>query len=148
MSPISLGFYSEAASRSGQLQGGFPPLVTSVVNDLHEPGGSLIGMADSAASDWPVSITSMARWRLWPLQAQRFHLQLATDFAVTILASFNVCSPWGRGCRSSTLYRTNASNVVAVVTEHLARPCGNLSPNLPGQTKHLPSIAHHFVEDG
>lgn len=51
MSPISLSFYSEAASRSGQLQGGSPPPVTSVVNDLHEPGGSLIGTADSAASD-------------------------------------------------------------------------------------------------
>lgn len=46
--------------------------------------------------------------------------------AVTLLVSLNVCSLWG-GCRSS-------SNVVTVVTVNLARPCGNLSPNLQGQT--------------
>lgn len=46
--------------QAAQLQGGGggggtppppPPTMTDVVNDLHEPGGSVIGTADSAASD-------------------------------------------------------------------------------------------------
>lgn len=130
------GYVFSVSIGSGQLRGGPPPsIMTGVVNDLHELGGSLIGTADSTASDWPVSITSMAHWGLWPLQAQRFHLQLSSYFAVTILAT-SLCDPCEGGVEASRYTQPphSASNVVAVVRVHLARPCGNLNANLQGQS--------------